>query len=179
MNKMHKLPCLPYVKKYLQAELVNNVYHVRNRPVIVNNTKHRVDAFFERGKASEHFIFVEMRCSSLYLLYSLHHQLAREFRDRMFTVAAHAVKAGLPARNAIRKFLESYNITDDEYDLDSAYRTWERRKQRFLNPTEPVLKKKKGMDSTLSPKAGKQLSLFPENTHSDIHHSGDGGRISA
>jgi hypothetical protein len=86
--------------------------------------------------------------------------MAKEFRDRMFTVAAYAVKAGLPARNAIRKFLEAYNITDDEYDLDSAYRTWERRKHRFLNPTEPVLKKKKISGSTLTKEAGNQLSLF-------------------
>jgi hypothetical protein len=160
MNKIHKLPCLPYVKKYLQADLVNNTLYVKNRPVIVNNTKHRVDAFFERGKGSEHFIYVEMRCSSLYTLYSLHGQMAREFRDRMFTVAAYAVKQGLPARNAIRKFLEAYNITDDEYDLDSAYRTWERRKHRFLNPTEPVLKKKKESGPTLGKEAGNQLSLF-------------------
>jgi hypothetical protein len=179
MNKLHKLPCLPYVKKYVQADLVDNVLHVKNRPVVVNNTKHRVDAFFDRGKASQHFIYVEMRSSSLYTLYSLHGQMAREFRDRMFTVAAYAVKAGLPARSAIRKFLESYNITDDEYDLDSAYRTWERRKQRFLNPTEPVLKKKKADASLLEKTSGKQLSIFSENTHSDVCQSDSDKRISA
>jgi hypothetical protein len=165
MNKVHKLPCLPYVKKYVQAELIDNVLHWKGRPVNTHNVKPSVDAFFDRQRDADHFIYVEVRSSSRYLLYGLHGQLAREFRDRMFTVAAYAVKQGLPARNAIRKFLESYNITDEDYDLDSAYRTWERRKHRFLNPTESVAKPKKPKPAPSMSKAGNQLLLFPDTTH--------------
>lgn len=49
---------------------------------------------------------------------------------------AYAVFKGIPAREAAREFLAMYGITADEYDLDSAYRTWQRRKERYLNPTK-------------------------------------------
>jgi hypothetical protein len=49
---------------------------------------------------------------------------------------AYAVFKGIPAREAARDFLSMYEITPEEYDLDSAYRTWQRRKDRYLHPTK-------------------------------------------
>ncbi len=71
---------------------------------------------------------------------------------------AYAVRKGIPAREAARDFLEMYQIETDEYDLDSAYRTWQRRKERYLNPTAPVIKTNQKEVSTLQLRG--QLALF-------------------
>jgi hypothetical protein len=52
-----------------------------------------------------------------------------------------------------------YDIDPDEYDLDSAYRTWQRRKERYLFPTAPVRKEETKSASTLP----RQMSIFDES----------------
>jgi hypothetical protein len=135
--KLHKLPCKPYVRKYVAPDLSNRgVLRIKNRVVRTIRDKTQVTKFFEKCNDSTSFIMVEMNAASLYTLYSLHNTLAQEFRDKLFSVMAYAVHKGIPAREAARDFLAMYGITPDEYDLDSAYRTWQRRKDKYLNPTK-------------------------------------------
>lgn len=54
--------------------------------------------------------------------------------DRMMR---HMLAAGPPYRAALRNFQEVYSITDDDYDLDSAYRMW----VRFSNNLEKKIQK--------------------------------------
>lgn len=134
--KLHKLPCKPYVRKYVAPDLSNHgVLKIKNRIVRTIRDKNAVTKYFEKSNDATSFIMVEMNCSSLYTLYALHSTLAREFRDKLFSVMAFAVFKSIPAREAARDFLSMYGITPDEYDLDSAYRTWQRRKDRYLHPT--------------------------------------------
>jgi hypothetical protein len=155
--KLHKLPCKKYVKKYVAADLDSNgVLKIKNRVVRTIQDKNAVMNYFATVADSTCFIMVELKCSSLYTLYSLHSTLAKEFRDKLFSVMAFAVKKGIPAREAARDFLGMYDIEPDEYDLDSAYRTWQRRKLRYLNPTVAVYKEKKIKPPILQ---GNQFSL--------------------
>jgi hypothetical protein len=156
MFKRHKLPCKPYVRKYVAADLEDGVLRIKNRVVRTIQDKTSVMNYFTKAESSECFIIVEMKSSSLYTLYSLHSTLAKEFRDKLFSVMAYAVKKGIPAREAARDFLEMYNIETDEYDLDSAYRTWQRRKERYLFPTCPVRKSQVKTGSSLP----YQMSIF-------------------
>lgn len=159
MFKRHKLPCKPYVRKYVAADLEDGVLRIKNRIVRTIQDKTSVTNYFSKVDFAESFIIVEMKSSSLYTLYSLHSTLAKEFRDKLFSVMAYAVKKGIPAREAARDFLEMYDIEPDEYDLDSAYRTWQRRKERYLFPTAPVRKEETKSASTLP----RQMSLFDES----------------
>jgi hypothetical protein len=159
MFKRHKLPCKPYVRKYVAADLEDGVLRIKNRIVRTIQDKTSVTNYFSKVEFAESFIIVEMKSSSLYTLYSLHSTLAKEFRDKLFSVMAYAVKKGIPAREAARDFLEMYDIEPDEYDLDSAYRTWQRRKERYLFPTAPVRKEETKSASTLP----RQMSLFDES----------------
>lgn len=159
MFKRHKLPCKPYVRKYVAADLEDGVLRIKNRIVRTIQDKTSVTNYFSKVEVSESFIIVEMKSSSLYTLYSLHSTLAKEFRDKLFSVMAYAVKKGIPAREAARDFLEMYDIEPDEYDLDSAYRTWQRRKERYLFPTSPVRKEDNKTASSLP----RQMSLFDES----------------
>jgi hypothetical protein len=159
MFKRHKLPCKPYVRKYVAADLEDGVLRIKNRIVRTIQDKTSVTNYFSKVEIAESFIIVEMKSSSLYTLYSLHSTLAKEFRDKLFSVMAYAVKKGIPAREAARDFLEMYDIEPDEYDLDSAYRTWQRRKERYLFPTAPVRKEETKSASTLP----RQMSLFDES----------------
>jgi len=135
--KLHKLPCKPYVRKYVAPDLSNRgVLKIKNRVVRTIRDKNAVTKYFEKSNSATSFIMVEMNCSSLYTLYALHSTFEREFRDKLFSVMAYAVFKGIPAREAAREFLAMYGITADEYDLDSAYRTWQRRKERYLHPTK-------------------------------------------
>ena len=135
--KLHKLPCKPYVRKYVAPDLSNHgVLKIKNRIVRTIQDKNAVTKYFEKSNEATSFIMVEINCSSLYTLYALHSTLAREFRDKLFSVMAYAVFKGIPAREAARDFLSMYEITPEEYDLDSAYRTWQRRKDRYLHPTK-------------------------------------------
>jgi hypothetical protein len=158
MMKRHKLPCKPYVKKYVAADMENGVLKIKNRVVRTVQDKTAVVNYFKTVDTSTCSIIVEMKSSSLYVLYALHSTLAREFRDKLFSVMAYAVRKGIPAREAARDFLEMYEIETDEYDLDSAYRTWQRRKERYLNPTAPVIKTNQKEVSTLQLRG--QLALF-------------------
>lgn len=159
MFKRHKLPCKPYVRKYVAADLEDGVLRIKNRIVRTIQDKTSVTNYFNRAETSESFIIVEMKSSSLYTLYSLHTTLAKEFRDKLFSVMAYAVKKGIPAREAARDFLEMYDIEPDEYDLDSAYRTWQRRKDRYLFPTAPV---RKPLHQS-HPSLPRQMSIFDES----------------
>ena len=156
--KRHKLPCKAYVRKYVAADLEDGVLRIKNRIVRTIQDKTSVMNYFSKAESSECFITVEIKSSSLYTLYALHSTLAKEFRDKLFSVMAYAVKKGIPAREAARDFLEMYNIETDEYDLDSAYRTWQIRKERYLFPT--LVRKAQAKSLTSLPK---QMSLFDES----------------
>lgn len=156
--KRQKLPVRPYLVKYLQKDMEDGVLKFGRRVVRVERNSVKVREYFDKHRDSKYFIWVEMREASLYTLYGLQADLAETFRDTLFSVMAFAVKSGMKAKVAARDWLSSYNITDEEYDLDSAYRTWQRRKGQFLNPTVPVSKPKR---QTSAPShLPNQLKLF-------------------
>lgn len=157
--KRHKLPVKPYLKKYLQSHLVDGVLHCEKRLVRVTTNSYDVHSFFERNKDSPHWILVEVASSSPYVLFGLYNDLQAEFRMRIFSVMAFAVKNGVAAMEAARQFLKEYDISDDEYSVESVYRTWSRRKEKYLNPTAPVVKRKNSRMAPLK-QNGHQLSLF-------------------
>lgn len=109
----------------------------------------------ERKTTSSTVLCMQISTSSYFVAYSLVNTLSREFRDRMYACMAVAVSQGGCALSALRAFLQLYQITEDEYDIGSAYRNWLRHKEKALNPTAPVLKQPKKREPTSG-----QLSLF-------------------
>jgi len=140
--KLHKLPCKPYVRKYVAPDLSNHgVLKIKNRIVRTIRDKNAVTKYFEKSNDATSFIMVEMNCSSLYTLYALHSTLAREFRDKLFSVMAFAVFKGIPAREAARDFLLMYGITPDEYDMlmRAVYAESSRNKDEYANVMAVIL----------------------------------------
>ncbi len=162
MNKLHKLPVKPYVYRYLENQLEGGVLKINRRVVqtIKNNT--RVLDYFEKNKDSKFCIMVELRSSSLYTLHGLQMELSREFRDKLYSFIAISVKGGSTAMAALRSFFEFYGITEDDYDIGSAYRTWLRERERYLQPKEYFEKKTilKAEKTEQKKSSGTQMNIF-------------------
>lgn len=58
--------------------------------------------------------------------YAIIKNVESQFRERMNTYVLGQVNTGMPARTAVRDFLELYDIMDEEFKLDSAYKDWQR-----------------------------------------------------
>jgi hypothetical protein len=162
MSKLHKLPVKPYVFRFIEPQLENGVYKINRRVVRTIKNNVRVNEYFEKNKDSQYYILVELRSSSLYTLHGLQMDLSREFRDKLYTHIAISVKGGGTAMSAIRSFFEFYNITEDDYDIGSAYRTWLREREKYLNAKEYMEKKISLKTEKLERKKspGIQMNLF-------------------
>lgn len=154
-KKLHQVPVPPYILKFVQDRTLNGVYYPPGRSIVIQKNYDRAKSAMERKTTSSAVLTMQMRTASFFVAYSLVNTLSKEFRERMYTCMAVAVKQGGCALTALKAFLDLYGITDEEYDIGSAYRNWLRHKEKALNPTVPVLKKP-------SPKVppSNQLSLF-------------------
>lgn len=159
MIKQHLLPVKPYVYQVLQHQLENGILKINRRVVRTITNPVRVKEYFERNKDSKYCIKVELKTSSLYTLHGLQMELASQFRDKLYTHIAISVKSGFSAMGALRSFFEFYNITEDQYDLGSAYRTWLREKEKYLNPKEYMDKKISHKAEKKEQKSGNNMQL--------------------
>ena len=95
-------------------------------------------------------------------LYSFH-------KTQMTTYVLGQTQLGGEAREALRMFYSSYNITEDDYDQDSAYRYW----TRFLEKKREILAPKYPKRILFQGKPGQRLKsyacLYSDLDLSEIH----------
>jgi hypothetical protein len=159
--KLHSVPVKRYVYKYMQPFLdEKGVLEVTQRVAKIQRSV-KVIQYFEKNKDSPWKLKIKIPVSSQWVVYALAMEWARQFREKLFSHTAVCVKNGMPALRAMRQFLEHHNITDDEYDLMNAYRTWERVNKFYLEPKQAIEEKRREKAEKPRRKAGgKQLSLF-------------------
>jgi hypothetical protein len=58
--------------------------------------------------------------------YAIIRNIEAQFREKINTYVLGQTAAGYPARTAVRDFLEKYDILDEEFKVDSAYKDWQR-----------------------------------------------------
>lgn len=52
--------------------------------------------------------------------------MERHFNDRMMTYIEGAVEGGMPAAEALSRFFDKYDISEDDMLETSAYKRWQR-----------------------------------------------------
>lgn len=67
---------------------------------------------------------------NIHKAYFIIRSIEEEFREKMKAYVLGQSRAGVPARSAIRDFLEEYDILDEEIKLDSCYKDWSRFKAK-------------------------------------------------
>lgn len=159
--KIHSVPVKRYVYKYMQPFLNSDgIMEVPQRVAKVQRSV-KVVHYFQKYQNSPHKIKIQIPVSSQWVVYSLAMEWARQFRDKMYTHVALSVKNGIPALRAMRNFLDHYQITDDDYDVMSSYRTWQRQANLYLNPHEAIPQKMNEKKlKKQNPASGIQLRLF-------------------
>lgn len=144
MNIIH-LPVAPLSRKILLAEYGPEPIHLGERNLLYRQMCYRVDRtpwlkrhqqllttsiqisinkhLWEKVRQEPHQVG--------YHLYELH-------KDRMFTwVSGRVSGVDKEQLKAIRKYLEMYQVEEDEFGLDTAYRIWKRFKENRLTNTPP------------------------------------------
>lgn len=83
-------------------------------------------------------ITIISRYASCKKLYTLARLLEKEFRIKMMLYIESSVDNGGEASEAIRRFMDKYDISFEELELETAYKAWQRykakEKQRNLIP---------------------------------------------
>lgn len=64
--------------------------------------------------------------------------LHKVMQANMLNFVEAQVLAGLPAQRALKNFLDHYNITEDDYSLETAYTAWKRFKSVFYPKTREI-----------------------------------------
>jgi hypothetical protein len=158
--KRHTIYVKPYVLKFVKPQLgTDGVFVVPNRLVLTYRNSSVAKTVGQESAMRTVKLTIECAVSSLYVIHALQASLAKEFREQMFASMATAVKLGKPALAACKAFLDTYGIDPHEYDWTSAYRSWERNKDRYLDPQNVVPKlRAKGKPSLKN----RQLSIFDD-----------------
>lgn len=76
------------------------------------------DTLFRRLKACKRNVYVG-------------EHLHKIMQEKMLEFVEAQVLVGLPAQRALKNFLEYYNISEDDYSLETAYTAWKRFKNNF------------------------------------------------
>lgn len=136
MKKRIKLPVPPYLKKYL-------FYHYQERKGVLNLPETLF--FFMRGNSlycreqvtqrlcdRENYtiVQVETKYSGYRVQYSLVQKFKEDFdRDLLLTVKGF-VAAGQDPIVGIRYFFDLYDISEEEFKEETAFKRWQRSKER-------------------------------------------------
>jgi hypothetical protein len=68
--------------------------------------------------------------ASVKKLYTVARLMEYEFKTKMLLYIESAVDNGMDASEAIRKFMDKYDISFDDLEMDTAYKQWQRYKEK-------------------------------------------------
>lgn len=77
-------------------------------------------------------ITVISRYASQSRLYNIARMIENTFEQRMLTYIEGAVEAGMPAAEAISRFFDKYDLSEDDLKESTAYKRWQRHVNREM-----------------------------------------------
>lgn len=86
----------------------------------------RAEAYLNTTRDDQVRIRLIGRYCSPIRLYNICQQMERHFNDRMMTYIEGAVEGGMPAAEALSRFFDKYDISEDDMLETSAYKRWQR-----------------------------------------------------
>lgn len=134
-TKKYTIPLPTYLIKYLwygypqmwnqKAELV-----IKKRPMLFfRRSNHQHDAkYIDDPPSHTKPIAVRVRYLSKMARYYLIKSWEDAFRQRMCWYLEAHLSGELDAKNALREFFAIYDISDEDYNIESAYKYWKRYK---------------------------------------------------
>ena len=135
--KSFTIPILPHLKKFilkfhrtnepLKVEATNSVGIVLQR-VVTNKKKVNpkdIDRYTDRLRVDLNKVISNWECRPSYLI-MFNVEYDRFFKECLFTWVLSQENMGINNSQAIKNFLEYYNIREDEYSWNTAFRAWTR-----------------------------------------------------
>lgn len=127
--KAHKkrLPVQPYIYKWLVHRHGYKQQLVVSGQLVASNSSNRIAIanHFKNEEGLPEIIVVAYYSNNL-KLYTLANVLEEWFNAELMNHTAISVKHGIPAMQAIRSFLNSCKIAEQELALATAYKRWQR-----------------------------------------------------
>jgi hypothetical protein len=127
-KKIMTAPVKPHIYKMLRRDYQYEGLLELNKRMhlfIHTNTK-AIKRYFLIPRDDMKTITVLMPYASEEKVYSIIRGFEREFREKLHLYVAAQVQARKPALEAVRCFLERYDISFEEYDYMTAYKSWQR-----------------------------------------------------
>lgn len=94
--------------------------------------------YLERTEEHQMRITIVCRYASAGRLYTLAQTIEHTFEETMILYVAAAVELGMPAAEAIQKFMDKYDLSEEDLKMETAYKRWQRyqkkEKERELIP---------------------------------------------
>ncbi len=166
MKKIAQLPIKPHIKKFIihhsskylnyDYDVEKNLLELKQRiPFLkITNTVHPREYFQKISDGT--YINVMMENANDHNLYALNRQLEKDFQHQMFvflnTSKCIYDSIGLQfcAMDSIRNFLDSHDIQEEEYNIGTAYKLWQRymkkkteKRKAFLTAVQALATKRK------------------------------------
>lgn len=95
-------------------------------------------SYLERTEENQVRITVICKHAGSGKLYTIAKMMEMEFKTKMLLYVESAVDNNMEAATAIRNFMDKYDVALEEYEMDTAYKQWQRykakEKQRNLLP---------------------------------------------
>jgi hypothetical protein len=137
------IPVFPHVKKFIvkhyrsSATIKVEEYNVLGKFVTLalrdnRNSEENNDQYRNRLTAEITIVLTKEQAElspRLNKLLRVNVDMDRIFKDHLITTIHMLGAAGIPPYNACKMFLEYYDIDDQEYSLDAAYKFWIRYNQ--------------------------------------------------
>ncbi|PRY90593.1 hypothetical protein [Mongoliibacter ruber] len=134
MMKAYEIPVSKPVKKMLKRDYGYSKHLNITQMIFCSPYKQRnpdqIRQYIENTTDSQVRITVVCKYLSIYKLYTLSRMMENEFKTKMLLYIEAAVEGGMEATEAIRKFMDKYDISFEELEPDTAYKQWQRYKNK-------------------------------------------------
>src|SRR5690606_20410981 len=106
---------------YCNHMRMDGIHHGKSRTNLSG-----VQNYLDTTRPHQVRITVVGRYASPARLYTIALLIESTFNERMLTYIEGAVSAGMPAAEAISRFFDKYDLTEDDMKETSAYKRWQR-----------------------------------------------------
>jgi hypothetical protein len=138
--KAYEIPVSSGVLKMLKRDYGYSK-HMRIDRMLLCKIPGRPDKFKEYlNHTNQHQVRITLVCNyaSIMKLYTVARLMEHEFKMKMLLYIEAAVESGTEASEAIRRFMDKYDLTFDDLEMETAYKQWQRyrkkEKERNLLP---------------------------------------------
>ena len=128
MRKYAELPVEEYLYRYITNafQLENNYLKISNKLILPNVTNGRDWKKFYLKGGNLKKVKILMEDPNPRRVYKLYRFFYSHFRENMCVTAEQNFSLGFPARYQVDIFLSHYNIPEEMFKRESAYKIWQR-----------------------------------------------------